>query len=257
MIKKLSKKVYLSSMLYWYDKIKELEIPQPKTEIYILTKKELNSFYEEEFPATLIKNIYPIISKFTYPFFVRTDFASAKHDWEDTCFIENEKKLPNNIYQIIIENLLADLIGLPFEALVFREYIPLEAGFKAFHGNMPIAKERRYFINNKKIQCHHPYWPKDSIRIPSNENWEEILNSQNNETTEEIELLSKYSLMVAERFEGYWSVDFARGQDRKWYLIDMAEGEHSFHWLECEFCPEAMKRQYANYNIKEFGEDMK
>ena len=236
--------VYLTSMLYWYPEIKYLQIPQPKTEIYRLTKKELTFFYNEEFPKTLIKNITPIISKLSYPFFVRTDFASAKHSWNNTCFIKNEKTLSSNIYRLVIENLLAGLIGLPFEALVFREYIPLDAGFKAFYGNMPVAKERRYFIKNKLIQCHHPYWPKDAIRNPNNENWENILEKQNNETEKEIELLSEYCLLVAERFEGYWSVDFAYGQDGKWYLIDMAEGEHSFHWLECDFCHEEMKKRY-------------
>lgn len=236
--------VYLNSMLYWYPRIKNLEIPQPKTEIYELTEDELNTFYEEQFPDTLLKNIEPIISKFSYPIFIRSDFSSAKHSWKDSCFITHKKKLSNNIYRLIIENLLADLIGLPFKALVFREYIPLEAGFKAFHGNMPVAKERRYFIKDGLIQCHHPYWPSDAIRKPNNENWEKLLEKQNKETEKEIELLSKYCLMVAKRLEGYWSVDFAYGQDGKWYLIDIAEGDRSFHWLECDFCPEEMKKQY-------------
>lgn len=236
--------VYLTSMLYWYPKIKDLEIPQPKTLIYKLSEKELKYFHNEQFPETLSKNIKPIISKFSYPFFVRTDFASGKHGWEDTCFIENKKKLTRNIFEVVVENLIADLFGLPFEALVFREYIPLEAGFKAFYGNMPVAKERRYFIKDGQIQCHHPYWPKDAIRNPDNKDWEIILEKQNNETEKEIELLSKYCLMVADKLEGYWSVDFAYGQDGKWYLIDMAEGDHSFHWLESDFCPEEMKKQH-------------
>ncbi len=237
--------VYLTSMLYWYPRIKYLEIPQPRTEIYMLTKRELDHLKSEQLPKTLAKNIKPIISKFSYPFFVRTDFASGKHGWENTCFVENKKTLIRNIFEVVIENLIADLFGLPFEALVFREYIPLEARFKAFYGNMPVAKERRYFIKDRLIQCHHPYWPKDAIRNPNNEDWENILAEQNKETEKEIDLLSKYCLMVAGRFNGYWSVDFAYGQDEKWYLIDMAEGEHSFHWLECDFCPEEMKKQYG------------
>ena len=236
--------VYLTSMLYWYPKIRDLEIPQPRTEIYKLTKQELEILNNEQFPDTLIESIEPIISKFSYPFFVRTDFASGKHGWRDTCFIENKEKLSRNIFEVVVENLIADLFGLPFEALIFREYIPLKAGFKAFYGNMPVAKERRYFIKDKQIQCHHPYWPKDAIRRPNNENWEIILDEQNKETEKEIELLSEYCLLVAEKFKGYWSVDFAYGQDEEWYLIDMAEGEHSFHWLECDFCPEEMKKQY-------------
>ena len=237
--------VYLTSMLYWYPKIKDLEIPQPRTEMYELTKQELSSFYNEKFPKTLLKNIKPILSKFPFPMFVRSDFSSAKHSWEDSCFVINRKKLEGNIYTIIIENMCADLLGLPFEALVFREYVPLEAGFKAFRGNMPVAKERRYFIKDGQIQCHHPYWPKGAIRDPNNDKWEAILERQNTETEKEIKLLFEYCLLVAKQLEGYWSVDFAYGQDKKWYLIDMAEGDRSFHWLDCEFCPEDMKRQYG------------
>lgn len=240
--------VYLTSMLYWYLKIRDLAIPQPKTRMYKLTEQELKIFYNEQFPPTLLNNIKSIISEFSYPLFVRTDFASGKHGWKDTCFIENEEKLFRNIFEIVVENLIADLFGLPFKALIFREYIPLEAGFKAFYGNMPVAKERRYFINNKQIQCHHPYWPKDAIRTPDNEDWEKIIEEQNKETEGEIELLSKYCIMVSEVLEGYWSVDFAYGQDKKWYLIDMALGDDSFHWIECEFCPVEMRKQYQRIN---------
>lgn len=240
------KMVYLTSMLYWYPRIRNLGIPQPKTRIYKLTKRELKIFYNEQFPSTLMKNIKPIISEFSYPLFVRTDFASGKHGWEDTCFVENEEKLSRNIFGVVVENLIADLFGLPFEALVFREYIPLDAGFKAFYGNMPVAKERRYFIKDNQIQCHHPYWPKDSIRTPDKEDWERIIEEQNKEAENEIKLLSNYCLMVSNVLEGYWSIDFAYGQDKDWYLIDMALGDDSFHWLKCEFCPEEMRKQYKN-----------
>ena len=240
--------VYLTSMLYWYPRIRNLVIPQPKTRMYKLTEQELNTFHNEQFPETFMENIEPIVSEFSYPLFVRTDFASGKHGWKDTCFIESKEKLSRNIFEIVVENLIADLFGLPFEALIFREYIPLEAGFKAFYGDMPVAKERRYFINNKQIQCYHPYWPKEAIRTPDNEDWEKIIEEQNKETKEEIELLSNYALMVGEVLDGYWSVDFAYGQDKIWYLIDCAEGDRSYHWLECEFCPEEMRKKYQRIN---------
>lgn len=238
--------VYLTSMLYWYPRIKDLEIPQPKTLIYKLSEKELKCFHNEQFPPKLLSNIKSMLSEISYPLFIRTDFSSAKHGWERTCFVSNENKLKSNIYNIIIDNLLAGYIGLPFHALVFREYIPLEAGFKAFYGNMPVAKERRYFIKFNQIQCHHPYWPKDAIRSPDNKDWEKILDEQNKETETEIKLLSEYCLLVAKRvFDYYWSVDFAYGQDGKWYLIDMAEGDCSFHWLECDFCPKETIKRYS------------
>lgn len=45
-----------------------------------------------------------------------------------------------------------------------------------------------------------------------------------------------------------WRDDFAYGQDKKWYLIDIAEGDRSFHWLDCKFCPEDLRIQYKKEN---------
>ena len=51
-------------------------------------------------------------------------------------------------------------------------------------------------------------------------------------------------VMVGDVLDGYWSIDFAYGQDKRWYLIDMAIGEESYHWIECKFCPKKMKEYY-------------
>lgn len=230
-------------MVYWYEKIKDLEIPQPETIILELSEDIRAEFYER-FPKALLTKIKPIANKIGYPLFVRTDLSSIKHSWEKTCYIENEAKLKQNIFNLIIDNICINFLGLPYEALVFRRYIPLEAGFKAFWGNMPVAKERRYFLKDGKVQCFHPYWPEDAILNPNVANWKEILRKQNKETKSEIKLLSNYALMVGDVLDGYWSIDFAYGQDKKWYLIDMATGEDSYHWIECKFCPKEMKEHY-------------
>ncbi len=233
-------------MLYWYPRIKFLDIPQPITKTYKLSEQELKIIHrEKEFPPNLIKKIIPIISDLSYPIFARTDLASGKHFWKKTCFISTKENLRRNIFEIIAFNLEANFFGLPFKALIFREFIELETGFRAFYGGMPVARERRYFIRDGKIQCRHPYWPKDSINNPNNEDWECILKKQNNETKEEVRLLSEYALMVGNVLDGYWSVDFAYALDGKWYLIDMALGDESFHWLDCKYCPDPMKKQYS------------
>ena len=232
-----------NSLIYWYDKIKNLEIPQPKTIILKLSAKVRREFYEG-FPVGLLEQIKPITKELDYPLFVRSDLYSGKHGWERTCFIENEDHLESNIYNLIEDN----LCGLPYTALVFRKYIFLEAGFKAFWGNMPVAKERRYFLRDGKVQCHHPYWPIDSIRNPSMENWKKILKKQNKEIKSEIKFLSNYVIMVGEVLDGYWSIDFAFGRDKKWYLIDMALGDDSYHWIDCKYCPKGMKEHYLRLN---------
>jgi hypothetical protein len=236
-----------NSLCYWYEITKGLDIPQPYTVIYKIPEDHLKQLRIEQFPKQIIDDSKKIINQdpnLIYPIFLRTDQASGKHGWKRSCFVEKEETLKSNIYEVIIANLLADILGLPFTALVFREYIPLESKFTAFWGELPIAKERRIFIKNGKIQCSHPYWPEDAIEQPSIIYWREELKELNTLTKKDESILKKYSEILAKNFEDYWSVDFAKGRDGKWYLIDMAKGENSFHYLECEFCPEEMKKRY-------------
>ena len=52
---------------------------------------------------------------------------------------------------------------------------------------------------------------------------------------EEIELLTEHAKQVAEKFKGFWSVDFCKAKDGRWILIDMAIGEDSWHPKDCKF----------------------
>ena len=120
-----------------------------------------------------------------------------------------------------------------YSALVFREFIEMDSGYTAFNG-MPVNPERRYFIKDGKVQCRHVYWVEEAIQRPSVDNWRELSEKMNTETESEITLLTKYAEMVAKEFDGYWSLDFCRGKDGTFYLIDMALGERSWH-PECPF----------------------
>ena len=35
--------------------------------------------------------------------------------------------------------------------------------------------------------------------------------------------------------KGYWSVDYWKAKDGRWILIDMAEGEKSWHPSKCKY----------------------
>jgi len=227
-----------NSLLYWYPKIKTLDIPIPKTEI---VEVEDDPFYFSNFVEgnnNLEKYNVEIFKKaelIGFPLFMRTDLASGKHDWKNSCYVEKKEKLMKNLRGVIEFSFMAHIIGLSINAIVFREYIELEAEFTAFWGELPIAKERRYFIKDGDIQCHHPYWPHDAILRPSREDWEVILTQLNTESEEEVALLSDYAKRVASVLKGYWSVDFAHAKDGRWILIDMALGAESFHLKGCPF----------------------
>jgi len=216
-----------NSMLYWYPKIKDLPIPQPRTEIIPITWRWSNDGVEIDDES--LKCIKEKAKKFKFPLFVRTDHGSGKHDWKNTCFVEKPSKLERHIKNLILWGLTVDVIGLPCNAIALREYIQMNNLFTAFHGRMPVNPEIRFFIDGK-ILCWHWYWIEDAIYNASTENWKEILNEcKNSITEEEIETLNKYAEIISKRLEGYWSVDFCQGKDGTWYLIDCALGENSWH----------------------------
>jgi hypothetical protein len=146
------------SMLFWYPKIKILDIPQPKTEIYEIPKNILENLCEENMQNLDMNAVKEVANRIGYPLFLRTDLASGKFFWKRSCFVEKEEDLKQHIFEVISFNQCADICGLPFEALVFREYIPMKNLFTAFYGEMPVNPEIRFFVKDGEVKCWHWYW---------------------------------------------------------------------------------------------------
>ncbi len=214
---------------YWYPRIKDI-VPTPRTVIVPAERKWDKTGNYIYVPKKYVKEIVKQAKNFTFPIFLRASDSSIKHDWKDTCFVERKEDLEKHIQMIANECEMLDVFGgAPVSSFAIREYIEMDSGFIAFWGKLPINPERRYFIYNHKLICHHPYWFKEAIRRPSKATWEKRLSIMNRETDEEKTLLSKYTCIIAEQFEGYWSIDFCRAKTGKWYCIDMATGNRSWH----------------------------
>mgnify|MGYP006286891915 FL=1 len=223
-----------NSMKYWFPKVKDLGIPVPKTILLDVPVKD--------------EEILEAAQEFQFPIFIRTYHAAAKHEWKETCYVKKRKRLIQQVKQMSMVNW-----HLPDDGIALREFLPLNYQFKAFN-EMPVAKERRYFIKDGGIQCHHPYWPEESIQfysIEKPERWREQLAVLNTETDDEKVQLERMAKKVAQVVDGYWSVDFAQRNNGVWYLIDMAKGEDSFHWLDCPHCPEEQQERYGHSGKKE------
>ena len=226
-----------SSMLYWYPKIKDLSIPMPRTEIWKIPNKYFpDIWFEESVVWKMLEDnkekILKIAKRIGFPLFLRTDQASGKHGWKKTCYVEKEENLIRNAFEVIEFNLTADVFcSLPFKALVFREFIEGECYFRAFYGDMPINKEVRVFVKDGKVLCHHFYWATDAIEETRFKptNWRDLLLKASSLSVEDIKTIYKYANIVASKVDGYWSVDFMKSKNGKWYLIDMARGEISWH----------------------------
>ena len=240
----------LNSMLYWHPLIVGLDIPQPLTEIVELdlSDEELERIVDGD--ISLLEpyrnELNSAAHRIGFPLFLRTDHTSGKHSWETTCYYEKGGGFSLHIRELIECSMSAGFLGLPVNAIVIREYIPMLSRFTAFSGNMPVNPERRYFIKDGEIQCRHRYWIEEAIAewdmtctiygMPSLiENWRTLLAEMNEESDDEVELLSGYARQVAGAVEGYWSVDFCKARDGRWILIDMATGERSWHDESCEF----------------------
>ena len=123
--------------------------------------------------------------------------------------------------------------------LAFRKFLDLDTKFTYFTGNLPIGKERRYFIRKGKVQCHHHYWVQEAFdqRYMIAQDYTStqynklmrILAKLNKEDPEEITLLTKYAQQIADIMPEYYSVDFAMDKTGKWWMIDMAKGSLSWH----------------------------
>jgi len=231
-----------NSMLYWYPKIKDLGIPQPKTIIVDLEADHWSIIATIEGNPKAVEAKMPEIklamAEIGLPLFLRTSHTSGKHDWLKTCYVTDVSKVKDHICELIRDT---ERKEIPIDAFVFREYIEMDSKFTAFSAGMPVNPERRYFIRDGEIQCHHAYWIAGAIaeslgKLP--DNWLELLADLNTETDEEVELLSKYAQQVADLMDGYWSVDFCKAKDGQWWSIDMATGERSWHDESCEYYKE-------------------
>lgn len=218
-------------LTYWYPKIKSLKaVLTPKTLIFpmhfedqlsLLDQKPTDSFKE------VIKKIKEEGKSLGSPLFLKNSLFSGKHNWQHTCFIKDLEKLEDHVGSITD---FAYTVGCEESMfLILREFIDTKSPFTAF-GGMPVTKERRYFVEEGKVTFHHPYWPPESIREPSIENWQELLEKLNQEPEDEIKYLKKLTEIVGQTLGGSWSVDWLQGSNGQWYLIDMAEKHKSFIW---------------------------
>lgn len=204
-----------------------------------------------------VKLLCRAANKIGYPAFLRTGQGSGKHYWDKTCFVLHPDTMAGHVAELVEWSECVDMIGLPYDVWAVREMLRPLVAFKAFSGNMPISRERRYFVQDGSVLGHIPYWPEDAIGewmdhlaehnaavkqmekmdlgskrgfIEPVENWQIKLKKLNEETAEEIPILTDLSYEVAQHFEGAWSVDWLYDVRGEWYCTDMALAHCSWGW---------------------------
>lgn len=224
-----------SSLLTWWPAVRRSGVPAPRTIIVKAGWERLAGYLDGQDVGILrhVERAARALGWPERPVFLRTDQASAKHSYIQTCFLDRATRLPYNLYRLIDENFA---YGLSPQAIVVRRWLPLYHEFTAWQG-LPIAKERRYFVRDGQVICHHPYWPAEALERPmarpSVPDWRERLRRLNAESKGEVLELTGYAARVGQYLAGYWSIDFAQDADGQWWCIDMAAGELSWHPARC------------------------
>jgi len=232
-------KHYLNCLSYWFPKLQATGVPVPKTFI-ATTPCHIAMMFEGERPKgfdELLVLLKYAVNKMGLPCFLRSGQTSAKHSWKDSCYITSADDIEKHVLEIVEYGEMASLLGLPYNVWAVRELLPTKRAFTAFH-DMPVTKERRYFIKGGKVLCHHPYWPLEAFEnhVEPGTGWEKVLDLINTESPEEIAELTALSEKVSLAFDGAWSLDWLH-TDRGWYAIDMASMDQSYHWPGCPNAP--------------------
>jgi len=234
----------LNRLTYWFPAVQDSLQPQeyPETKILWTDCNLLSLIYGivpncmKQFRAQLSSACLSV----GLPCFLRTDELSGKHSWSETCYVEHVSNLPRHIARLVEESELADIMGLPIDVWVVRKMLRAwrdGLSFRAFNG-MPMTSERRLFVRNGELICHHPYWPPASIKNPDCCDWESKLEKLNTCSTNELSLLQEKTKHLSRHpllSKHAWSVDwlYCPPPDDSWYLIDMALAEMSWHWPDC------------------------
>src|SRR4030042_3889071 len=96
------------SMFYWWPLVKDLPVPQPKT---IMVRHEgafkgrlsydpIDGKPDKHF-TQMLEGVKAAAREIGYPVFIRSDELSNKHDWKDSCYVENEDQLYGHICNIL------------------------------------------------------------------------------------------------------------------------------------------------------------
>jgi len=239
------------SMLYWWELVKDLPVPKPKTKILRLDEETVMKFFRfpnelsKEEKKEFLKKVEEIIEqlkKFArelggYPVFLRTDYTSGKFIplKEPLYMIKSEDDF-RKIWNLICEcHEPADvhfLLPPKPNALILREWLNIEKWTNVIERYNTI--EVRAFIKDGDVVEIYPYYHFEELlqHLPRRldiielEKLKKDYEQYVKVIERDLQQIAKYSLIIARKVEGYWSVDFAKAG--KWYFIDMATGKLSW-----------------------------
>lgn len=232
----------LTALSYWFPKIEAAGVPVPRTVLLDMQRAAQEcvfaAFDGDSGPdngsalTTFLDEIDAAAKTVGgYPFFLRSDHTSGKHNWDKNCFVQTPEALSRHIFGIVEYSEMAGVLGLPWDRWAVSEFLPtIPLGVCPGFGDMPICKEFRFFVEDGKVRCWHPYWPEHALEqgeAPDDLDFEALCRMDDEHA------LRALAEAAGRAVGGSWSIDILETK-RGWFVTDMAEAHKSFHWEGCE-----------------------
>lgn len=223
--------MYQSSMTHWWPRLQSTDVTVPETIKVGGSEQPVG----DGSMSTLVPNTDEVADAVDrlggLPVFFRSDQTSCKFDMLNGSKIETTD--PDEMkFGGLVEAHFG--FGAPDPTCFYaREWLDLWHRFKSFSDSAtPVAAEVRVFILDGDVYDAGFYWPPDSPwdHASTEDNWPTLLGeTKQRALADETKWMAMSRHVAAEFDDGYWSVDFALTEGGKWYCIDMARGEVSWH----------------------------
>lgn len=239
-----------TGLSFWFPRLEAAGIPVPKTILVnmpVEVQRAIGHIFngEEGPPLSAPESVgfFEMLGAagraVGFPCFLRTDHGSGKHQWRNTCAVQDPAAMRAHVMAIAEWSECAGIIGLPWDRWAVREMLPtIPLGYCRAYGDMPICREFRVFVRGPKLLCRHAYWPRASIEegaadfLPGR-SYEDLV-ALSPEEAAKVDQLAQWVGAVLDTYpEKAWSVDIIE-TERGWVVTDLAEAEKSFHWPGCE-----------------------
>lgn len=152
------------------------------------------------------KEIKEMLEKFDGKSVIVKDYVkSRKHEWYESCFIENASDVDNAMEVIhrFIERQAEKFAG----GLVLREYLDIVKTGVHFQSHMPISEEIRIYCYRSEPICFISYWSGGMVQMDRS-----FLNA-----------IDRCAVLESP----FYTIDLAKKTDGTWVLIEVGDGQVS------------------------------
>lgn len=248
------------SMLYWYPRIEDLDVPTPETEFFSLEGAE--DTFElreggvdmEQLISTLESIPVEEISQMVES--LPTEKAHIRSDWKASRLAGGEGRKITTEPRVIHEQVLhlidsMVMTGFPHRALAVREWVEVDELATSYDAS--ICPEIRFILDEGAVRGGFvDVYEDDFDSSFTQDEANNILDEIWNRFDEDAGQLEEWAHRIATELDDTgWSVDFIQDTDGNWHITDMALyglywSDEKEKWHNISHIPEG-----KHYNLEE------